>query len=191
MLVRSSLRPKKSVGVDVSNGRLLWSIPFTTEYDQNIVTPLLYQQTLIYSGIFKDTAAIKVVRKGDRWATESVWANPGVSMYMNSPVVSGDQLFGFSHRNKGQFFCLDARTGATLWTSEGRNGENAAIVNAPEVLFLLTNDAQLIIARKNAKKFDPIRRYTVAESPTWAHPIVVGNRVLIKDASTLALLSLE
>jgi outer membrane protein assembly factor BamB len=179
------------VGVDVSNGKLLWSIPFTTEYDQNIVTPVLYQQTLIYSGVFKETAAIRVAKKGDGWATEKVWANPGVSMYMNSPVVSGDLLYGFSHRNKGQFFCLDARTGATLWTSEGRYGENAAIVNAPEVLFLLTNDAQLMIARKNAKKFDPVRRYTVADSPTWAHPVVVGNRVLIKDASTLALLGLE
>jgi outer membrane protein assembly factor BamB len=179
------------VGVDAANGRLLWSIPFTTEYDQNIVTPLVYQQTLIYSGVFKETAAIKVVKKGDGWATEKAWANPGISMYMNSPVASGDLLYGFSHRNKGQFFCLDARTGATLWTSEGRYGENAAIVNAPEVLFLLTNDAQLLIVRKSAKKFDLIRRYTVAESPTWAHPVVVGHRVLIKDASNLALLSLD
>jgi len=179
------------VGVDVFNGKLLWSIPFTTEYDQNIVTPLLYQQTLIYSGVFKETAAVKVLRKSDGWTTEKVWVNPGVSMYMSSPVVSDGLLYGFSHRNKGQFFCLDARTGATLWTSEGRYGENASIVSAPEALFLLTNDAQMFIARKNAKKFDLVRHYTVAESPTWAHPVIVGNRVLIKDASTLALLSLE
>ena len=179
------------IGVDVSNGKPLWSVPFTAEYDQNIVTPLLYGQTLIYSGVFKETVAIKVMNKGGTWTTEKVWANPAVSMYMNSPVVSGDLLFGFSHRNKGQFFCLDARTGATLWTSEGRYGENAAIVNGPQVLFLLTNDFQLIIARKDAKKFDPIRRYTVADSPTWAPPIVVGDRVLIKDLSTLALFSFE
>ena len=35
-------------------------------------------------------------------------------MYMNSPVVSGDLLLGFSHLKKGQLFCLDARTGTTL-----------------------------------------------------------------------------
>src|SRR5438034_11825632 len=39
------------VGVDVANGKLLWSLPFKTEYDQNIVTPLLYHQMLIYSGV--------------------------------------------------------------------------------------------------------------------------------------------
>ncbi len=179
------------ISVDVSDGKLLWSIPFTTEYDQNIVTPVVHGQTLIYSGVFKDTAAIKVINKGNVWTTEKVWTNPGVSMYMNSPVISGDLLFGFSHRNKGQFFCLDVGTGATLWTSEGRYGENAAIVSGPQVLFLLTNDAQLIVAAKNAKKFDPIRRYTVAESPTWAHPVPVGDGVLIKDLSTLALLSFK
>jgi outer membrane protein assembly factor BamB len=52
------------IGVDVSNGKLLWSVPFTTEYDQNIVTPLLYGQTLICSGVFKDTVAIKIMNKG-------------------------------------------------------------------------------------------------------------------------------
>ena len=112
-------------------------------------------------------------------------------MYMNSPVVSGDLLFGFSHRNKGQFFCLDGRTGATLWTSQGRQGENAAILIAGDVLFLLTNDAELIIARKHAGKFEPLRRYSVAQSPTWAHPVVLGHQILIKDASSLALWSLD
>ena len=47
------------------------------------------------------------------------WRNPEIFMYMNSPVLSGDLLFGFSHQRRGQFFCIDARTGATLWKSEG------------------------------------------------------------------------
>jgi hypothetical protein len=65
------------------------------------------------------------------------------------------------------------------------------MISAGNVLFLLTNDAELIVARKSAKGFEPIRRYTVAESPTWAHPVVVDHRILIKDASTLTLWSLD
>ena len=179
------------VSVDVTDGKLLWSRPFKTEYDQNIVTPLLYGQMLIYSGVFQPTTAIRINRNGNTWSTEKVWENPEVSMYMNSPVVSGDLLFGFSHRNKGQFFCLDGRTGATLWTSQGRQGENAAILIAGGVLFLLTNDAELIVARKDGRKFEPIRRYSVAQSPTWAHPIILGRQILIKDTSSLALWSLD
>jgi hypothetical protein len=55
----------------------------------------------------------------------------------------------------------------------------------------LTNEANLIVARSSAKAFEPIAKYAVAESPTWAHPVVIGKKILIKDASTLALWSLE
>ena len=34
---------------------------------------------------------------------------------------------------------------------------------------------------------EPIRRYTVAESATWAQPAISGNRVYVKDLSALAL----
>ncbi len=179
------------VGISAASGELIWQIPFETEYTQNSVTPVAYKNTLIFSGLDKGTMAVKVIKREDKWTTEQVWQNPQVSMYMNSPVINGDYLFGLSHKRKGQFFCLDARTGRTLWTSEGREGENAAMLSAGDILFLLTNDAELIVAKNDAKRFEPIKKYTVAQSPTWAHPVVVGNRILIKDASTLALWSLE
>ncbi len=179
------------VGISAASGELIWQIPFETEYSQNSVTPVAYKNTLIFSGIDKGTMAIRIIKRDGKWTTEQVWQNPQVSMYMNSPVINGDYLFGLSHKRKGQFFCLDARTGETLWTSEGREGENAAMLSAGETLFLLTNDAELIVAKNNAKRFEPLKKYTVAGSPTWAHPAIIGNRILIKDASTLALLSVE
>ncbi len=177
------------VGVSAATGELLWRIPFTTAYDQNIVTPVIYDGLLIFSGLEKGTMAIKVTRRGNEWSTEQVWHNPDVSMYMNSPVLSGDLLFGLSHRHRGQFFCLDARSGSTLWMSDGQQGENAAIIAAGDVLFFLTNNSELIVVKRSAKGFEPIRRYSVADSPTWAHPVILGRQVLIKDATTLALWS--
>jgi outer membrane protein assembly factor BamB len=147
---------------------------------------------LIFSGLDKGTMAIRVIKRaGKFWETEKVWQNPEVSMYMNSPVVNGDYLFGLSHKRKGQFFCLDARTGKTLWSSSGREGDNAAIVAAGQFLFLLTDAAELIVARSDAKEFEVLKKYSVAASPTWAHPVLIGNSVLIKDTSSLALLSFE
>ncbi len=182
---------KSIAGFSATSGELLWRIPFETEYVQNIVTPVVYKQTLIFSGYDKGTMSIRVIKRGEKWETEQVWRNPDVSMYMNSPVVSGDYLFGFSHKRKGQFFGLDARTGQTLWTSNGRDGDNAAVLAAGQFLFLLTDGAELIVARSDPKQFEVLKKYSVADSPTWAHPVLAGNRVLIKDASSLALLSLE
>jgi outer membrane protein assembly factor BamB len=174
------------ISVAADNGELLWRIPFTTAYDQNIVTPVLYRDTLIFSGLNNGVMAVKPLKRGAQWVTETVWQNKDVAMYMNSPVISGDLLFGFSHRNKGQFFCLDPASGTTRWTSNGRQADNAAIVAAGQLVFFLTTDAELIAMRRNAKGFEPLRKYTVAESPTWAHPVITDGGMLIKDATTLA-----
>jgi outer membrane protein assembly factor BamB len=178
---------KNIVGVAAAIGDLLWRIPFTTPYEQNIVTPVLYHDTLIFSGLGNGVMAIKVAKHAPLWSTETVWHNKDVGMYMNSPVVSDDLLFGLSHLKRGQFFCLDPRSGATLWTSAGRQADNAAIVAAGSVLLILTNDAELTVARRSAKGFEPVRKYSVADSPTWAHPVTLNNGILIKDATTLAL----
>lgn len=179
------------IGVSAERGELLWKLPFTTAYVQNIVTPLAYKDLLIFSGLDKGTFAVRLAKRGAEWVPEPVWENKEVSMYMNSPVLSGDLIFGMSHRNKGQFFCLDAGTGKTRWTSDGRQGENAAMVLAGGVMFLLKDDGNLIVARATAKGPEPIRVYQVADSPTWAHPAVVGDGILVKDANTLALWSLN
>ena len=118
---------------------LLWSMPFKTEYDQNIVTPVLYKDTMIFSRINKGVFAVRLAHSGEKWSTQTVWQNQDVSMYMNSPVLAGDLLVGFSHLKKRQIFCLDARTGATHWTGSPRGGDNAAILTSSSTLFALTS----------------------------------------------------
>jgi outer membrane protein assembly factor BamB len=42
------------VSVDLDSGKLLWRIPFTTPYDQNIVTPVAHGERLLFSGLDAD-----------------------------------------------------------------------------------------------------------------------------------------
>lgn len=53
-------------------------------------------------------------------------------------------------------------------------------------LYALTPEAQLLIAKPTAKGLNEIRRYEVAQSATWAHPVVLPDGFLIKDLKTLA-----
>ena len=111
-------------------------------------------------------------------------------MYMSSPVAVGSRLSGLSNKKKGQFFCLDVTIGKTLWTSPGRIGENAAILKAGNVLLALTTGAELVVFKPNAERFELVARYKVADTPVWAHPAVLGKRLLIKDKSSLSLWTL-
>jgi outer membrane protein assembly factor BamB len=175
------------VGVSAATGELLWKRPFTTRSTQNSITPLLYGNTVIVSGLENGVTAFTIAKRNGQWTTENVWDNQDVSLYMTNAVIARDALFGMSHKNSGQFFALDARTGKTLWTSPPRQATNAAIVRAGNLLFMLKDDAELIVARPSTTGFEPVKRYTVADSATWAMPVIAGNRIFVKDTASLAL----
>ena len=63
----------------------------------------------------------------------------------------------------------------------------AALIAAGNVLLAATTEGELVVAQRNGAKIDIVKRYTVAESPIWAHPVPAGRGVLIKDMETLAL----
>jgi len=180
------------VGVDPANGKLLWKLPSKTEYDENNITAISYKDMLIFAREKQGLIAIRLTKQGEQIVPQEVWNNKENMLYMSTPVLQGNTLFGFSALKKGQFFALDADTGKTLWQGPGRMGENAAILNVGGSSFLaLTNEANLIVVPVNAKEYAPSVQYTVANSPTWAHPVMLGNRILIKDETTLRSLSAQ
>lgn len=183
---------KEFVSVDAATGKLLWKLPAKSEYEENSVTAVAYKDMLIVSREGQGLSAIRPVKQGADIVPQEVWNNKENQMYLNSPVLQGNMLFGLSALKKGQFFAIDADTGKTLWQGPGRMGENAAILNlGGKFLLVLTNEAKLIVVPVSAKEYAPAAEYTVASSPTWAHPVVLGNRILIKDETTLASLSIS
>ena len=174
------------VGLSAGTGTLLWSVPFTTAFAQNIVTPIVSGDLVLYSGTEQPLTALRIRESGGKWTAERAWAADSVPMYMSSAVLSGGTLFGLTHRSKGQFFAVDARSGKVLWTTRGREGENAALIAAGELLMATTTEGELVIMRRDSGRFDAIKRYTIAESPVWTYPVPAGRGLLIKDAEKLA-----
>lgn len=176
------------VGVAADTGSLLWRVPLRTPYDQNSVTPIVSGDLVLYTGLDAPLTAVRPAKRGTTWNAETVWTSPDVACYLSTPVVEGGRVYGLSHRKRGQWFALDAATGRTLWLSEGRSAENAAVLAGGGVLFLLDTDGSLTVAAADASFFRALRKWTVAASATWAHPVVLDTGVLVKDVDTLALL---
>jgi outer membrane protein assembly factor BamB len=179
------------VGVSAETGKLLWIRPFTTPSITTSLTPILYKDTVIQAGRGNGITAFRVQRRGQSWETDDVWHTDQVSLYMTNGVVVDGVLYGLSHLNSGQYFGLDLDTGQVLWTSSPRQAENAAILGAGQFIFSLQDDAELLILRHNRIQFDPIQRYEVAASSTWAQPTISGNNVYVKDLSTLTLWTID
>jgi outer membrane protein assembly factor BamB len=177
----------KLVSVDAASGALLWERDFASPNFTNSITPIVYGQTLIVGSGSIPTTAISVAKQGNQWVTATAWENADVPVRMSNGVIVRDMLFSLSTRNMGQYFSVDAKTGKTLWTSEGRQAGNAAIVRAGDVVFSLEDDGDLVIFRGSPTAFDVVKRYKVADADTWTQPTISGNRVLVKDLTSLAL----
>ena len=64
-------------------------------------------------------------------------------------------------------------------------------MRAGDVVFSLQDNGELIVFRGSPTAFESVRRYKVAESETWTQPAISGNRIFVKDVSTLALWTLN
>ena len=172
---------KLLVGLNASNGALLWRMPFTTEFDQNAFTPVVFQDLLIVGGTDWPLTAIRPKLADGTWIAEVAWTNPQTPMFMSSPVLIGGTIYGLTQRSSGQFVAIDAATGKTLWNTKGREGENASILGSRSWLLASTTDGNLVIARANPQKYEEVRRYQIALSALWAYPAISGRSIIVKD----------
>jgi len=179
------------VGVDVANGQLLWKVPYVARSVTNSITPLVYGDTVIVSGQGKPLSAYRISKRDGQWFAEVAWENDQLQMSFANPVLVKDAVFSLSPLNSGQFFWADAKTGATLWRSAPRQAGNAAIIKTADYLFVLKDDATLVVAKSTPGGFEPLKTYTVADSATWPAPVISGNRFFVKDLTTLALWTLN
>lgn len=73
----------------------------------------------------------------------------------------------------------------------GGRGGYGSIVSAGDVLLGLTPASELFVYRKSDRGYEEIARYKVAETPTYAYPVLAGKRIYIKDKNHLTLWTLE
>ena len=177
------------VGLDGKTGKELWSVAFPDEWHENITTPLWTGTYLVVSGTRQGTHAYAIAQANGKWQATEVWKNPDVAMYMSSPVFGDGLIYGHSSKRKGQFVAVDAKTGALKWATEGREGEHASLLLTPQNVVFLTNGADLIVAKRNTPAFAVEKRYEVAEASTFAMPVLLGSRILVRDATGLMLLT--
>lgn len=196
------------VGINLADGKKLWEVDYESRYMNG--TPILDGDTVIYSGSGAGTVALKVEKKGDRFAATEVWQKSQGPGQYNTPVLHDGMLYGITSGGgkgkggggkgkgggkggggKGNYFCMSAKTGEVLWTDKAQCGDCGAVLDAGSVLLGLSNDMNLVAFKPSSKGYEEVARYKVADTPTWAYPIVAGNKVYVKDRESLILWAIE
>ena len=179
------------IGIDAGNGASLWSIPFPDEWHENIVTPIWTGSALIVSGTRQGTHAYALARVGGAWQPKQLWRNAEVTMYTVSPVFANGVVYGMSNKRRGHFVALDAENGSVKWSTQGRDGNHASILQSTDHLLILTDGAVLIVARRTADGFKEEKRYELGTGATWTMPIMLADGMLVREATSVVRLHWE
>jgi outer membrane protein assembly factor BamB len=177
------------VGVSADDGKLLWSHPYPGKgYAQDVMTPLVIGDAVLISGEKRPTTLLRPTVGPTGWTADVVWTNEDSSVEMSSPVVLGPTIFLHSHLNKGSFVALASESGDTTWASPPRAGEHASLLGlGSSSVLALDSDALLLLFQRTAgDQWGIALTLQVAESPTWAAPLLLEDgSVVVKDATSL------
>lgn len=181
---------KDVVGIALVGGELLWRLPFPTERrSNNSATPIVEGQTVIFTGQGQGAKAFRIEKQDDEFTTRELWSNEDLGTGFNTPVLREGLIFGLNGR--GNLFCMIAQTGQVVWTDTVGHGRFGAILDAGSVLLALPTNSGLIAYRPSDTGYEEIAQYSVSDTPIYAHPVIAGKRIFIKDKETVTLWTIE
>lgn len=182
-----TLTEKSIVGIAAKDGKLLWKLPFApARRAYNAATPIVLGQTVIYMGAGRGAKAVKIEKQRDGYVPKELWSNPDLAPQYNTPVMVDGFLYGLTDR--GSLFCMNADNGSTAWVDSATYGRGfGAIVSTGSAILALPSTSELIVYKPDSQKYSEIKRYKVADTATYAYPVLAGNGIYIKDQESLTL----
>jgi len=184
------LTAKTLVGVDASNGKVLW------RYDRpangmriNCSTPI-YQDGMVFasSAYGNGGGAVKLTKEpsGEIKADE-VYFTSDMQNHHGGMIVIGGCLYGANGGNGGGFLsCLDFETGKVLWRD--RDAKKGSLTFADDRLYLYTEDGTLMLIEPNKEELVERGRFEQpdrSDSPAWTHPVIANGKLYVRDQGLL------
>jgi outer membrane protein assembly factor BamB len=172
------------LAVDAKSGQELWQVPWATEYDCNICTPLaLGDQLFVSSGEKVGCALFKLAAKGK---PTTVWESKGpksvLMTYWANAVPFEKHLYGLTgeYDSIASLTCVDQATGKPTWKKD-RFGL-ASVTLADGYLWITTPKGDLVLVAATPKEYQEKGRVKVMEESRYASvPTIAGKKLFLRD----------
>lgn len=174
-----------ATSVAPADGRLLWKYawPSGTRIMQPAVTAdgglLMTVGDAMGGGSMR---RIAVAHGPAGWTTEERWTSAGLKPSFNDFVVHDGHVFGF---DGSILACIDAKDGKRKWKG-GRYGAGQLVLLRDQgVLLVLSEEGELALVRAASDQFTELARFPAMEGKTWNHPVLVGDRLLVRNGNEM------
>jgi outer membrane protein assembly factor BamB len=172
------------VGVRASDGKLMWRYPQVANRTANIATPILTPDAVFYTSAYGTGCALLNLRAADGVVkAEEAFFSREMMNHHGGVLLIGDSLYGFSN---DILVCLDFKTGKSRWRN--RSVGKGSLTYADGNLYLFSERNIVGLAAASPESYQEKGRFTVEDQglPSWAHPVVSGGRLYIRNQGVLA-----
>jgi outer membrane protein assembly factor BamB len=174
---------RRAVGVDIKDGRLLWEYPRVANRVANIATPVVKDNFVFLSSDYgTGSALLKLDPTGAGVSATEVYFTQEMRNHHSSSILVGEHLYGFS---SAILTALRFADGATAW--KDRSVGKGSMAFADGHLYLFSEGGVVGLAEATPAGYREKGRFSIQQAglPTWAHPIIAGGRLYIRDQDTV------
>ena len=179
-----TLTGEAAVGVRASDGKLMWKYERVANRTANVATPVFFDNKVFLTTAYGTGAALLALsaQAGEVKAQEVYFTREFQNHHGGVVLVNG-YVYGF---NNSILASMDFATGNTMWRN--RSVGKGSLTYADGRLYLLGEDNVVGLADAVPTGYVERGRFKIADlgQPAWAHPVVVGGRLHIRNQGTLA-----
>ena len=129
------------------------------------------------------TRLINITIAAGKLTAQEAWTSKFMKPDFNDLVVFQEHAYGFD----GTIFaCIDLKTGERSWKG-GRYGKGQVLLlKESGLLLVLSESGELVLLSATPSAHTELGRIQAVEGKTWNHPVVVGDRLYVRNSTEAA-----
>jgi outer membrane protein assembly factor BamB len=180
------------VGVDAKDGKLLWRYEKAGQQRPNIPTPvILGDQVFCSAGYGKGGGLLTLTAADGKVTAKEEYFTSKLTNKHGGTVQVGDYIYG-DNDDLGRPWCVEWKTGKlkTDWLKSAgdRPGRGSASLTYADGYLYIRYDngyVALVEATPDGYKESGVFKIPNATRQSWAHPVVIGGKLYLREKDTL------
>jgi outer membrane protein assembly factor BamB len=171
---------QRAVGLDARDGRLLWEYGRPSNNTANVATPIARANRIFISSDYGTGGGVVEIKPDNK--AQEIYFTKDMRNHHSSSVLIGDYLYGFS----GSILtAMKFDTGEIAWRD--RSVGKASLVYADGNLYCLSENGVVGLVEATPTGYKEKGRFRIQQGSllTWAHPVVAGGRLYLRDQDTI------